>query len=178
MPEFKAFAKIPRLRRKIIVTEKIDGTNACVVVDEDGAVSAQSRSRLITPTNDNYGFARWVADHSDELRTLGPGHHFGEWWGAGIQRRYEQQMKHFSLFNVGRWSGVRPACCLVVPVIGAYDDFSGADVALAELKRNGSKAAPGYMNPEGIICYHAASGYLFKMTIEKDDEPKGHNANI
>ena len=48
MSEFKEFQKIPRLYREVIVTEKIDGTNACVVVGEDGSVGAQSRSRIIT----------------------------------------------------------------------------------------------------------------------------------
>ncbi|MCJ7726507.1 MAG: hypothetical protein MUP76_09000, partial [Acidimicrobiia bacterium] len=48
-------------------------------------------SRWITPEVDNYGFARWVKDHEEELRTgLGAGLHFGEWWGQGIQRRYGQ----------------------------------------------------------------------------------------
>jgi hypothetical protein len=31
---FPAFPKIPRLRRRIVVTEKIDGTNALVSVSE------------------------------------------------------------------------------------------------------------------------------------------------
>ncbi len=55
--EFTAFPKIPRLNREIIVTEKIDGTNAQVVVTEDGEVRAGSRSRWITPEADNFGYA-------------------------------------------------------------------------------------------------------------------------
>ena len=58
--EFRAFHKIPRLFRDVIITEKIDGTNACVVVTPDGTVLAQSRSRFITPEDDNFGFAAWV----------------------------------------------------------------------------------------------------------------------
>ena len=77
-PEFTAFPKMPRLSRDIIITEKLDGTNAQVFVGEDGTVLAGSRTRWITPQDDNYGFARWVEDHRDELLTLGPGHHFGE----------------------------------------------------------------------------------------------------
>ena len=88
--DFVAFPKIARLNREIVITEKIDGTNASIYVSEkDGAVYAGSRTRWITPEDDNFGFARWVRDHADELRTgLGFGVHFGEWWGAGIQRRY------------------------------------------------------------------------------------------
>jgi hypothetical protein len=29
------------------------------------------------------------------------------------------------------------------------------------------------MRPEGIVVYHKAGGYLFKVTIEKDEQPKG-----
>ena len=32
------------------------------------------------------------------------------------------------------------------------------------------------MNPEGIIVYHAAARSLFKVTVEKDEEPKGKSA--
>lgn len=73
MAEFQEFRKIPRLNRTVIVTEKLDGTNACVVVEDDGSVAAQSRSRIITPEQDNYGFARWVAEHAEELKQSGRG---------------------------------------------------------------------------------------------------------
>ena len=100
--DFKEFPKMPRLSREIIVTEKIDGTNAQVAVAEldgysspgavwegDGlAIYAGSRTRWITPEADNFGFAAWVRDNAEELATLGPGNHFGEWWGRGIQRGY------------------------------------------------------------------------------------------
>lgn len=179
--EFREFEKIARLKRNVVVTEKIDGTNACVVISDDGLeIGAQSRSRLITPEDDNCGFAKWVHENRDELMRLGPGHHFGEWWGAGIQRRYGLTEKRFSLFNTGRWSdaATRPACCHVVPVIANGVPTEGFDVvgpALAELKAKGSFAAPGFMNPEGVIVYHCASRMSFKMTIEKDEEYKGKN---
>src|SRR4051812_4307796 len=103
-PQFQAFPSIARLFRECVVTEKIDGTNGVVHVSDDGlTVTAGSRSRWITPEADNFGFARWVAEHAEELRALGPGFHFGEWWGSGIQRRYGLDEKRFSLFNVGRW---------------------------------------------------------------------------
>src|SRR5690242_770744 len=60
---FQAWPKIPRLFRRFIITEKIDGTNAAVVVTEDGEVLAQSRTRFITPDSDNFGFAAWVKEH-------------------------------------------------------------------------------------------------------------------
>jgi len=175
-PEFKEFPKIPRLNRTVIVTEKIDGTNACVVVGEDGAVTAQSRSRIITPDSDNFGFASWVRDHADELRQLGPGHHFGEWWGLGIQRGYGLTEKRFSLFNVTKWGKERPTCCHVVPVLAIWNGFAAVDQAVAKLRSEGSVAAPGFMQPEGVVAFHGQSGALFKVTMEKDDEPKGKSS--
>jgi len=176
MMQFVEFPKIHRLYRQVVVTEKIDGTNACVIVTEDGQVGAQSRSRVITPADDNYGFAAWVAAHAGELRELGPGHHFGEWWGQGIQRKYGLTEKRFSLFNVARWRESRPLCCHVVPVLKTGDPEDGFDVveeALAHLRVCGSMAAPGFAKPEGIVAYHAPSNALFKVTLERDQEPKG-----
>jgi hypothetical protein len=41
------------------------------------------------------------------------------------------------------------------------------------LRTEGSVAAPGFMDPEGICIYHEASGQLFKATLKNDDKPKG-----
>ena len=174
---FVPFQKIPRLKRGCIITEKIDGTNAQVVIGEDGSVRAGSRSRWITPDNDNFGFARWVEQHADELRELGPGQHFGEWWGTGIQRGYHLSEKRFSLFNAGRWSNERPACCHVVPVLYA-GDFSTTivDDVVAQLRERGSHASPGFMKPEGIIVYMTAARHLYKVMCENDDLAKGEAA--
>ena len=183
LPEipFEPFGKISRYNRNLVISEKIDGTNASVWINDEGAKAfAGSRTRWITPEDDNYGFARWVQTHHDELLALGPGHHFGEWWGAGIQRRYGLTEKRFSLFNSARWSAEnpQPACCHVVPVL-ANGLASEVDVyaVLENLRVTGSVAAPGFMNPEGIVIYHVASRNLYKMTLERDHEPKGKGAS-
>ena len=179
-PEFKAFDKIARLNREVIVTEKIDGTNALVWVSDDGTeIRAGSRSRWIAVGDDNFAFAGWVEKNRDELLRLGPGYHYGEWWGAGIQRRYGLTEKRFSLFNVSRWSddATRPACCHVVPVLArGLDIRATTDEAMATLRENGSIAAPGFDKPEGVVVFHTASGQLFKVTLEKDEAPKGKAA--
>ena len=174
MTDFVPFPKIPRLKRGCVITEKLDGTNAQVAIDAEGNVRAGSRNRWITPKDDNYGFARWVYDNQDELRELGEGQHFGEWWGCGIQRNYGLSEKRFSLFNSGRWSSERPACCDVVPVLYA-GEFSSTivDEVLAALKEIGSKAAPGFMRPEGVIVFMTASHHLYKVLAENDELPKG-----
>jgi hypothetical protein len=177
MTPFIEMPKIARISRDCTVTEKLDGTNASIFIGEDGEFLTGSRTRWVTPEQDNYGFARWAQAHRDELLTLGPGHHFGEWWGLGIQRNYGLKEKRFSLFNSNRWSdaaGIRPACCGVVPVL--YEGLFIMDEvshALARLGSFGSIAAPGFMNPEGIVIYHQAAKILFKKTILKDESPKG-----
>lgn len=176
--EFKPFPKISRRNRVVVITEKIDGTNGLVFVNENGGVLAGSRNRWITPEDDNQGFARWVYDHTDELRTLGPGYHYGEWWGLGIQRRYGMTEKRFSLFNVGRWSAEdkRPTCCHVVPTVGfGLEKDNVVDACLQKLRDGGSLASPGFMKPEGIVIYHTASKELTKVTLDKDEEPKGRS---
>lgn len=190
--EFQGFPKMARLSRDIIITEKIDGTNAQILITEEGELSIGSRTRWITPQDDNYGFARWVHENMDEIMKLGPGRHFGEWWGSGIQRGYNLTKgdKRFSLFNVGRWTlhgttpkllneitqkyqDVLPECVGLVPILytGPFDTQNIEDV-LSDLKTNGSYASKGFMKPEGIVIFHTAGNVGFKKTIEKDDVPK------
>lgn len=178
---FEPFPKLARLNRDIVITEKIDGTNAAVIITEDGQVGAQSRKRLITPQDDNFGFARWVAENEDALRdTLGPGRHFGEWWGSGVQRGYglAKGEKRFSLFNVARWQDtdltVIPGVS-TVPLLAEWPrlDTESLGYLLDDLRVNGSVAAPGFMQPEGVVIWHTAARTLFKVTLEDDDKPKG-----
>jgi len=202
--DFVGFPKIPRYSRECVITEKIDGTNAQIYipteqdrlcnllrVTEDNRIRlgedrvvpflCGSRSRWIFPENDNHGFAKWAYENAEELLRLGPGRHFGEWWGQGIQRGYGLKEKRFSLFNIKRWAddAVRPACCHVVPVIvtGTFavpvsEDKTIVDVALSLLRDKGSFAAPGFMKPEGVIIYHVAGNILFKKTLEDDEKAK------
>jgi hypothetical protein len=211
--KFVEFPKIARLNREVIVTEKIDGTNAQVTIvraDLDGCcdeckagtsdcdvnplkafaytasiihdgvlyrIYAGSRSRWIRPGDDNFGFAAWVSDNAEELVKLGEGSHFGEWWGKGIQRGYGLLEKRFSLFNVSRWAdpATRPKCCHVVPELGR--GIIGHGIELSTIRERlatlGSSAAPGFMKPEGFVVYHTAAQTLFKVTLEKDEKPKG-----
>lgn len=192
---FQPFPKIARLSRDCVVTEKIDGTNAQILIVEstpvdgdttpylgnfevNGAfrwIAAGSRNRWLVLGDDNYGFAKWVYENAEQLVHLGPGRHFGEWWGAGIQRRYGLTEKRFSLFNVDRWGSavLRPSCCSVVPIIyqGEFDT-DNIQWELDGLRANGSVAAPGFMDPEGIVIWHEAARVMFKKTIKDDESPK------
>jgi len=168
--EFRVWPKIPRIENeKTFFTEKIDGTNACVIITAEGEFACQSRKRLITPEDDNFGFARWAHEHKDELMTMGEGHHYGEWWGSKIGRCYDLEERRFSLFNTARWNPDNPnlpECCNVVPII----DAETIEEATEFLVTNGSQAAKGYMNVEGLVMFKYLTKSYYKIIINK---PKG-----
>ena len=68
---------------------KLHGTNAGVRVDPDGTVTAFSRTQVITPQNDNCGFAGWTEskrEYFSHLASDKPFVIYGEWCGKGIQK--------------------------------------------------------------------------------------------
>jgi len=183
-PEFRGFSKIARLSREMIITEKIDGTNGVIYIDENNNIFAGSKNRWLDEHNDNHGFYKWFMNNKEELLKLGKGYHYGEFWGKGIQRGYGLEEKRFSLFNVSRWVEDRqknlsekqsycPECCHVVPILyaGTFSEES-INKTLIDLQTFGSIASWGFMNPEGIVIYHTAGNVLFKKTIENDEGGK------
>jgi hypothetical protein len=119
---YPKFRPIPRLHRRIVITEKIHGSNGLIEVtkvddfnDPDGigvvvihngehyVLRAGSRNRWLTPDSDNFGFARFVWDNAQSLVSLGEGKHYGEWFGKGINAGYGLDEKRFALFNVAKW---------------------------------------------------------------------------
>jgi hypothetical protein len=196
--EFVPYPKTPRLKRDTVITEKLDGTNAQVVIhpyDPDDAndttlvavhpelklsMRVGSRSRWITPgkTTDNYGFAQWCLENQNELFKLGEGQHFGEWYGQGIQRGYGLDHRRFALFNTARWGAHNPntpACCETVPVLYT-GHMTEVDAVMKDLVAGGSVAVPGFMKPEGVIVYHSVSKQVYKVLVENDDKHKGEGA--
>ena len=81
-------------------TPKIDGTNAGINFDLNNKVTCYSRTRSITPEDDNYGFAKWALAgpaHSlnEILKNTQSFHEYGnflsytiwgEWAGPGINK--------------------------------------------------------------------------------------------
>lgn len=167
---FEAFPKIPRLFRECTITEKLNGTNAQIIITEEGEIGAASRNRLLSPTDDNYGFFKWVYIHQDQLLALGPGRHFGEWYGAGIQCGYGLKEKRFALFNTHRWNSSNiPDCCEVVPVL--YTGMFSTEAinnTTEHLRNSGSVAVPGWMKPEGVIVYHHTLQSYSKVLLDND----------
>ena len=161
---FKGFGKIPRDNPfNVTITEKIDGTNACILIDDDGKLEAvQSRKRFITPEDDNFGFARWVHEHKEELEGLGSGYHYGEWAGPGIQKNHHNlKKKTFLLFNT-YLKDSKPDCCETVPVLFEGVMTSGTVLCLFEDLLNNPD--PDY-TPEGVVVYYHTFKCRSKHTI-------------
>ncbi len=196
---FEPFPKLARLNRDVTITEKIDGSNMQVFIEhrevvvqnyglmantplfiehDDFFIAAGSRNKWLSHKEDLFGFNKWVHENIDELVKLGPGRHFGEWWGSGIQGSYglKKDERRWSLFNTHRWYDdlTRPKCCHVVPILyrGPFST-EAVKAAVEALRFLGSQASPGFMKPEGVIIWHDAAQTYFKVTLEKDEVPKG-----
>lgn len=191
--DHEPWMKIPRFfDSKIVLTEKIDGTNGLIYIntklDGEDYIQAGSRNRWLSLEDDNFGFAKWVNENKEELVSLlGPGYHYGEWWGQGIQRRYGMDRKVFSLFNVHRWKDLWDGyhICDVVPHlelnIGEFnpseyeidmcDDFDIAMKSAHDYFMDQSRAAGKYgvdfKTPEGFVIFHERSRQIFKVPINK-----------
>ena len=183
--EFEGFAKIPRLTKGFHLSEKIDGTNAQIYIGQINAegfigtpvdmdydrglfMFAGSRKRYITPEDDNFGFARWCLDNAEELYKLGPGRHFGEWFGPGIQKNpLNVSEKRLAMFNP-KWIDQGPECIEVVPQLGlvTHDQI---DEALRNLYDSGTQVKGGEGEAEGIMLYHEASQQIYKRTFHNDE---------
>lgn len=170
--EFKPWPKIKRDNPlTYTITEKMDGANVAVIIQNGEVVGCQSRKHLITIDDDNYGFAQWVFDNRDELTKLGDGHHFGEWCGPGIQKNpHCFDEKRFYLFNTYRWRDgrqPRPTCCHVVPILfeGVLESDT-IECTMTALREYYATAVP-YGKPEGVICYNHSSQTYTKHTYKK-----------
>jgi hypothetical protein len=184
--EFKSFSKIESLRNvRMQITQKIHGTNAQIMIvprdgegdyldivrvdDKEYYVRAGSRTRWITPGDDNYGFAAFVHSNAEAIvRSLGPGQHFGEWAGLGINSGEGLTSKVFCLFDYWRYDKELPPQCVLVPVLyeGPFS-LEKINEVMAELKTGGSKLSPGFMRPEGIVI--SFMGKRIKKVFEAEE---------
>jgi hypothetical protein len=175
--ELKKFSKIPHFDSlKMTITQKIHGSNAqvCIYADDNGELQLKtaSRTRWITPHDDNYGFANFVYSHKQEfIEKLGLGIHFGEWAGKGINSGEGLKEKTFILFNFRRFINLElPPNTRTVPVLYSGDLSEKAiETTFFYLKENGSALVAGYMKPEGIVV--EVGGQLYKKVFDNETVP-------
>lgn len=188
--EFKAFPKIERLGNlKMTITQKLHGSNACIWVFEYTSTNGQSheprlsakagcRTRWIFPgkTTDNYGFAEWVEKNKEEIiQKLGPGLHYGEWTGPGINSGEGLKEKTLVLFDYHRYdpNNLPPNTALVPILYEGPLDLSKVDEVMEDLKTNGSKMVPGFMRPEGVVVSFGGKRYKKVFDAEETQWKKG-----
>jgi hypothetical protein len=221
MPEFREFPSIEQYRNVVkLVREraqfdgkplptilfygsvKLHGTNAAVGFDEDGELFTQSRSQIITPDNDNAGFAKWVRANDQMFPKLKSAVIYGEWCGQGIQKNVgiSQLPKMFVPFAIksgDRWwspeemktfffhSGLR--CIYDFPSWSMLIDFSRPEEFqndLVDLTVKVEQQCPVALAHgvegigEGIVWWAApcdgfnTEGLVFKVKGEKHSETK------
>jgi len=173
--EFKSFNKIAHIGKLwMSITEKIHGSNAVIGIERQPfdmwRIQAGSRTKWLTPDDDNYGFCKWVMANKEELVSkLGEGRHYGEWFGAGINSNYGLKDKHLALFNWRRFEGKElPANVTTVPVLyrGAIS-LDAINGAMEQLKSHGSSMVKGFMRPEGIVI--DLDGQLYKNVFDAEE---------
>lgn len=188
--EFKSFPDIKKLgSTEFSITQKIHGSNAQIMIypvyktipnTEDSVIVTDevdhmellvgSRTRWIAPGCDNYGFATFVYAHKQEfIDKLGPGQHFGEWAGPGVNSGEGLKEKTLVLFDYWRYNPENlPPQTVLVPVLykGKFD-LGVIESVMAELKTNGSKLCPGFMRPEGIVAQ--INGNRYKVVFDPEE---------
>jgi hypothetical protein len=191
-PLFRSFSSIPRWSKGVAVSEKIDGTNAQIHIvqygdeefdfdghawlaiaknfERDQYMLVASRNKYIMLDQDNQGFGNWCLANVAELWKLGPGRHYGEWAGPGIQKNpLNLEEKRLFMFNP-KWVDQGPSCVEIAPVLAECMDAGDIDQLMADLKRNGTQVEGGKGQAEGVVIYHHGSGKLYKATY---DNPEG-----
>lgn len=179
MDDFKSYPKIEQIGKlHMTITQKIHGTNAQIFIEklpdhhvgEVWRIRAGSRTRWLSRVDDNYNFAEWVSEYQQELmRFLSEGRHFGEWCGNGINSGEGLPDKRFVLFEWWKWKDKElPLNMMTVPVLysGAFS-YEKIDEVMNELKEKGSRLAPGYMHPEGVVI--DINGQKFKKVFDPED---------
>lgn len=178
--EFKAWREIEKFTGiHVIVTEKIHGANCHVnvVSQPDGSLKAIAGKRTsYVGTQGLFGFGEFVTSNEKEIcEKLGPGRHYAEWTGAGVNGDYGLKNKTAVLFNTRhhgpkKAAGVLPDRFDVVPVLydGPYVQEK-IDEVLADLKANGSKFSHGYMRPEGVVLFFPLFN-AYKKIVFKPEE--------
>jgi hypothetical protein len=151
-PQFDRTLPLPTLEFK--GTVKLHGTNAAIGHNIHGDLWFQSRERLITPADDNAGFAAYASGLGESLNRLfssllpySTAVVYGEWCGCGIQKgvAVSQLPKMFVVFSAyvdGVWRHTGdwkvPLACGVFsvdrfPQFQVAVDFNHPEMAQMEL---------------------------------------------
>lgn len=97
------YATAFRAGEHITITEKIDGANASIYVNEDGALIACSRRNELNPQNNLQGFYEFVQSLDVDIVAAALGKQYilyGEWLVRHSISYPQERMKQFYVFDV------------------------------------------------------------------------------
>ncbi|KAB8035887.1 hypothetical protein GCL60_16790 [Silvanigrella paludirubra] len=174
--DFKKFNKINALyKAKMTITQKLHGTNALIYIYFDGMTGnldliCGSRTRWITPQDDNYGFAKFIHENKEEfIDKLGEGYHYGEWVGFGINSGEGLDNRNLILFDWQKFHNKPlPERTNTIPVLYHGEiNFNIINEKMEYLKNNGSELVKGFMNVEGIVI--DINGVKYKKVFNPEE---------
>lgn len=182
------YPKTGRISGPWLVTEKVDGTSACIAIEPgpfgSPAISFGSRNRWLTREADNHGFYAWAVAHSGWfMGHLGVGVHYGEWFGRGIQRGYGMTERRLALFDVERYQ-TRLAHAVTNPgviTVPALLEARDGDEGLGWLGHMAPTSTLGPVPMEGVVLRHRVTGAVFKHLFDGQKEARpwgGKPANV
>ncbi len=178
---FKSFGKMARLdTTRMRITQKMHGTNAQILIENDVEagvmrIKAGSRTKYLTETNDNFGFAKWVNENAQDLiEILNEGRHYGEWCGPGINSGEGLKERTLFLFDVPRFRHFiekrehPQVSCVPILYEGPFNTVT-IDNVFGWLKREGSHAVEygTFDKVEGIVV--EVDGKRFKKVFNSED---------
>ena len=93
------------LEGEVFLYYKIDGTNACIWLKDDGTLGFGSRKRELSLDKDNAGFMNALIKESDRYLSYLKKHPthiiYGEWLVPNVLKTYKKEAwKHFYVFDV------------------------------------------------------------------------------
>jgi len=169
--EFVKWRSIKRPEKNtIIITEKMDGTNGCIIIKDGIIIGVQSRTKLLSIDDDNYGFFAWCAEHAAHIiDVLGDGRHYGEFCGPGINKnRHDLGQRAFFIFNTFVYPTI-PESAYIKKIDLIYTGkYSDLEIRKASFYINLRGMRFGYC-PEGfVVFYEAFGGYIKHITRSTD----------
>lgn len=177
--EYKKYQHVEKLGReecdgvldgKVYCFAKIDGSNGCIFLDDNGDVCAGSRRRALTLDDDNGGFYQYVLEHPEFRAYLEkhPNHIlYGEWMIPHTIRTYSEDVwKNFYVFDVFEYNNNQSSRYIpydkykeeldqfgivYIPVLAILDHPSIDDIA--SLAKDNHYLIPDQNHiGEGIVC--------------------------
>lgn len=159
--EFLQFRKWPKIKRltdtEMVITQKLDGTNAQILFADYSTPDSircmvGSRNKWLIE-GDNFGFKAFVTEHYKILfRVLGPGRHYGEWCGPGIQT--SEGLEERKLFLFGNYTEIPNSSKHLIDTVPEL--YRGA-VSLEAVRHHlehlilDGSYVNGFDRPEGLI---------------------------